>query len=71
MGIDTWNDSGTDQWINFGTDEWLPLSSTGAFSNELENKMLDHIFNGTYTAPDTYIGLSTSNILGFSPLGKS
>ena len=35
----------------------------GSFSNELENKMLDHVFNGTYTAPDTYIGLSTANIL--------
>lgn len=35
----------------------------GSFSNELENKMLDHIFNGTYTAPDTYIGLSTADVL--------
>jgi len=35
----------------------------GSFSNQLENEMLDHVFNGTYTAPDTYIGLSTADVL--------
>lgn len=35
----------------------------GSFSNTLENKLLDHVFNETYTAPDTYISLSTADIL--------
>lgn len=34
----------------------------GSFSNNLENKLLDHVYNSTYTAPDTYIGLSTADI---------
>ena len=34
----------------------------GSISNELEKKFLEHIFDDTYSAPDTYIGLSTADI---------
>ena len=34
----------------------------GSFSNELEKQLLIHVFQDTYTAPDTYIGLSTADI---------
>lgn len=34
----------------------------GSFSNELEKKLLEHVFDDTYIAPDTYIGLSTADI---------
>ena len=64
MTLDKWISTSTDKWINTSTDKWEPtIYSLGSFSNELENKLLDHIFNGTYSAPDTYIGLSTAAIL--------
>jgi hypothetical protein len=41
---------------------WTPVF--GSLGDEIENQLIDHVFNAGYTAPGTvYIGLSTADVL--------
>src|SRR4051794_14227647 len=41
--------------------DYMPMAGAASFSDYLENKVLDHIFNdGTYSVPTASLGLWTS-----------